>query len=107
MSEDRKYTLSFINGQPGLVIKVDNSKEAENAIAKIFPVFKRFRDAIDNGVEKTKSAPIAPKQPRLVVTCEAHGIQMASGISRKTNNEYWYHDVPNQGRCFGKGVVSR
>jgi predicted rRNA methylase YqxC with S4 and FtsJ domains len=99
------YTLSFINGQPGLVVRADHSQELINRISKVLPIYKRFREAIQNGVEEKKAAPNA--SPEVQAFCQVHGIQMAKGISRKTNKEYFYHDSPEGNRCFGKGYMPK
>jgi len=104
MSEDtKKYTISFISGQPGLVVKADDSVELENALAKILPIYKKFREAISVIKEATRSEPNAPKTG-ISATCEVHNIKMAEGFSKKTGKPYWYHRDDDK-ICFGKGYV--
>lgn len=37
--------------------------------------------------------------------CPTHDVQMLSGISKKTNKPYWYHDNDAGERCFGKNYL--
>jgi hypothetical protein len=98
--KEPKYTISYINNQPGLVIKFDHASEAENAIVAILPIFKKFKDAVINGEEKKEQE---FKEGGLKATCEVHGVDMSRGISKKTNKEYWYHRNAKGEICFGKG----
>ncbi|HEC67022.1 MAG TPA: hypothetical protein ENI23_17230 [bacterium] len=42
-----KYVVSYINGKPSLVVRADSAPEIENAMNKVLPYFKRFREAVE------------------------------------------------------------
>lgn len=101
-----RYTISFINGQPGLVIRENTPEMMDEAIRKILPVFKKFRAAFNKAQKSTQSAPNASSE--VTAFCSTHNVQMAQGISRRTNKPYFYHDGPEgEGRCFGKGYLKQ
>ena len=120
MDEEYKYTLSFINNQPGLVIRGDHTLQLENAIAAIVPVFKKFKNALIAAEKKQELAvaqtPPLPTEPRVVpvtdtlqATCEIHKTKMFKGTSKTKVDEfgqpktYWYHRNTEGKMCFGKG----
>lgn len=51
-----KYTISFINGSPGLVVRGENHVEVENAVNAILPYFKRFREAVEKATDDKAEA---------------------------------------------------
>jgi hypothetical protein len=58
--DDSKFTISFINGQPGLVVRGNTAAETDANIKEILPIYKRFRDAIE---AKRASMGITTPQP--------------------------------------------
>lgn len=46
---EQKFTISFINNSPGLVVRGETDKEMEAAIKEILPIFKRFKEAFEHG----------------------------------------------------------
>ena len=81
MSKDfteANYVLSFINGQPGLVVRDDNPAELEAKMNAILPYFKKFRAAVEKaGVKKAEEGGLTAK-------CETCGAVMVkrSGTSK-------------------------
>ena len=59
--KDATYTLSFINGSPGIVIRADHSVELDNRIGKVLPLFKRFKAAIETAPNNPRNQ--QPTQP--------------------------------------------
>lgn len=98
---EHRYTISFINGTPGLVVRSDYSTEMEQAIRDILPIFKRFKEAVE-----TKK-PVQTETSQLKSICKEHGVEMKSGISKKTGNEYWFHKNADGAICFGKGYQEK
>lgn len=45
-----------------------------------------------------------PEPDDLTSTCPIHGVVMTQGVSKKTNQPYWFHDG-TEGKCFGKGYL--
>jgi len=109
MADDngKKYTISFINGNPGLVVKADNMVELENAILKVLPIFKKFKDSIKESSPSAEPK-LVPVNETLTAKCSVHGAQMTNGTSKTKLDEfgkpksYWYHREGSQ-MCFGKG----
>ena len=82
MSE-HMYTMSFINGNPGLVVNCDTPEELDKAIAGALPIFKKFKGVVDTYREK--QADIAAPPPGNLPICGVHNVQMswhAPGISK-------------------------
>jgi hypothetical protein len=44
---EANYTISFINGQPGLVVRCDEPAELEGMVEAIKPYFKKFKEAVE------------------------------------------------------------
>lgn len=77
-----KYTVSFINNSPSLVIRVEHGKELENALTSILPDYRKFVDAIKNATEKKQEQianeqPPAPTEPRYVPVQEPRVVPVA------------------------------
>jgi len=100
MSEDSKYTISYINETPGLVIRIDHAKEADEAITAILPVFKRFQEAVDKGKQnrikqKTNATPPPVNEAPL---CSVHGTKKVwrTGTSKKTGEPFAFWACPTK-----------
>ncbi|RLI55092.1 MAG: hypothetical protein DRP09_11060 [Candidatus Thorarchaeota archaeon] len=52
---DATYTLSIINGNPGLVIRADHTRELENRMKKALPIFKKLKGAMQEGKKQTQN----------------------------------------------------
>jgi len=80
---DHKFTMSFINGNPGFVVNCDTPEELDKAIAGALPIFKKFKGAVDTYREKQESAAAPP--PGTSPVCGTHNVQMiwhGPGISK-------------------------
>jgi hypothetical protein len=44
---EANYTISFINGQPGLVVRSDSPAEIEEMMKAVLPYFKKFREVVE------------------------------------------------------------
>ena len=88
------YVISFINGQPGLVVRSDSAVEIEQKIKDILPYFKKFREAVGKAGASQSDA---PKTPGLMVKCEKCGGEMSlrSGYSNKTKKNWSGYFCPN------------
>lgn len=60
-SKDYRYTISFINGSPGLVVKGDDPADAQTMINDILPVFKSFKEAVEKAQPKPQNQPEGQK----------------------------------------------
>jgi len=90
MSKDfneANYVISFINGQPGLVVRSDSAPEIEERIKDILPYFKKFREAVEKA---SASKSTAPKTQGMKVQCPDCGADMEhkSGYSNKTKKNW-------------------
>lgn len=99
------FTVSIINGTPGLVVRGDDATKIEERFLEIAPIFKRIRDSWKKANEV--STPVADvteqwKQKDENKFCTVHGTKMEKAVSKKTQKPYWYHDG-EEGKCFGKG----
>lgn len=97
--QDGRYTISFINGNPGLVIRGDTKREIKQAMDEILPLFKTFKNAIDTKRERQEQDATPPpggqtNQP----TCGIHGTKMEwkTGVSKKTNKPYAFWGCPTK-----------
>lgn len=94
MSEP-KYTMSFINGNPGFVIKTDTTEELDDAIREALPIFKKFKRAVDTYREKQEAAATPPPgQKDNSPICGIHNVQMTwrpAGVSKagKPYQGFW------------------
>lgn len=80
---DGAYTFSFINGQPGLVIRGNHSKEISQRLDAILPVFKRFKEAVDGGrVEKAEQTQHNASEGHFCSECGA-AMEFKSGTSKQ------------------------
>ena len=115
MDEGYKYTLSFINNQPGLVIRGDHTLQLENAITAVVPVFRKFKNALIAVEKKQEQAfqesKVVPVEDNLLTNCVKHGIKMIQGTSKTKKDEfgefktYWYHRNTQGQMCFGDGWI--
>ena len=75
---------------------------------------KEFEEMVEYAMEfyKVQPSPVMETPPKINVSvddfdkshiCPAHGIQMVSRISKKTNEPYWSHRSSEGELCFGKG----
>jgi hypothetical protein len=97
MSKDfteANYVISFINGQPGLVVRGEMPAEIEERMEAILPYFKKFRTAVEKaGASKSD----APKTRGMMVKCEkcGSGMDLRSGYSNKTKKNWSGYFCPN------------
>ena len=88
---EANYTISFINGQPGLVVRSDSPAEIEEMMKAVLPYFKKFRSAVESaGEKKLEESGLQSK----CVTCGATMIQR-SGYSDKTKKNWSALMCPN------------
>lgn len=93
---EANYVISFINGQPGLVVRAEEPAEIEERIKAILPYFKKFREAVEKGsVKKAEASGLTAK-------CEIHNATMKEYTSKRTGEPYMGHYIPDKGMCFGK-----
>jgi hypothetical protein len=95
MSEHR-FTMSFINGNPGFVINVDTGEELDAAIRDVLPRFKAFKVAVDTYREKQINEQTPP--PQATPVCGIHHTQAVwkTGVSRKTGKPYAFWSCPTK-----------
>lgn len=102
--EEHKLTMSFINGNPGFVVKADNAQELDALIKEALPRFKAFKSAVDTYREKQQRDATPPPQETPI--CAVHNSQMSwkpPGVSKKTNKPYqgfWACPVKNPDGSF-------
>ena len=91
---EANYTISFINGSPGLVVRADEPAEVEERTNAILPYFRKFREAVEKSAA-TKSN--APKTQGMRVKCEVCGAEMEykEGYSKKTKKNWAGYFCPN------------
>lgn len=51
-----RYVVSFINGQPGLVVRGNSASEIESSMTAILPYFRKFREAVEKSRSTVKQA---------------------------------------------------
>jgi len=90
MSKDfneANYVISFINGQPGLVVRGETPEEIEERVLGILEYFKKFRSAVEKA---SASKSTAPKTQGLRAQCKECGADMEhkSGFSNKTKKNW-------------------
>lgn len=95
MSEDYKFTISYINGNPGLVIKANTKDEIDEGIKDILPIFKGWKRAIDGGSEEKAKQEV--QGTGLTAKCQTCGadMQMKTGFSKKSQKQWKGLFCPN------------
>lgn len=100
MSDEGKITISYINENPGLVVRGDTAEEVDQLIASVLPVYKKFKDAIDKGKQariqnQNTPPPGGDTNPPL---CGIHGNQMVwkTWVSQKTGKLYAFWSCPTR-----------
>ena len=93
---DHRLTVSFINGNPGLVVKADTKEEMEASIREVLPIFKKFKTAVD--VYREKQVNDATPPPGQNPICGIHNtpMQWKTGVSNKTNKPYAFWSCPTR-----------
>ncbi len=93
--EEQKYTISFINGTPGLVVRGDTAEEMETSIRAVLPVFSKFKNAIEKGYAARAGVSTAIPQTSHGV-CPTHNVPFIfkSGVSKKTGQQYAFWSCP-------------
>ena len=105
------FTISYINGNPGLVVRGEEAQEIDNLINAIMPVFRDFEKILkpaapvpyqpEKAVEKPQSAVKVINNPiDDNVVCEIHRIKMTH--YEKDGNEWWSHKRENGQYCNGR-----
>ena len=102
MSNDTsKYTISYINESPGLVIRAEHAKEVDEAITAILPVFKRFKEQVDKGKEarmkqqQEQSLPGTPDGEAPI--CSTHGTKKVWKTGRsQAGKDYAFWACPTK-----------
>lgn len=100
MSEDKKLTMSFINGNPGFVVKADDAVELDQLLAAALPIFRKFKTAVDTYREKQQNdaATLPGQTTQNPPTCGIHKTQMKwlTGVSKKTGRPYAFWSCPTK-----------
>lgn len=95
---EQRYTISFINGTPGLVVREDYPADMEQAIRDILPIFKRFKEAVEAG----KKVSQASQPSSLKAICKIHGVEMEEKDFGK--GPFFSHRA-SDGWCNGKKIT--
>lgn len=80
---EQKYTFSFINNTPGLVIRADTPQEMMSSVKEIKSSWATFKEAVQGGVQTQQ------KEAGLSAKCQTCGEAMVkrSGITKSGPKE--------------------
>lgn len=97
--DEHKLTMSFINGNPGFVVKANTAEEIDELLKSSLPIFKKFKTAVDTYREKqmAESTP-PPGQTQDNMICKIHNTPMIwkTGFSKKSNKPYAFWACPTK-----------
>jgi len=97
---EAKYTISYINETPGIVIRGETPDEVEEYIKGILPIFKKFSEAVDKGKQARMKQQAEQAQPGTpegeAPICTVHGTTKVwkTGVSKTTNKPYAFWSCP-------------